>query len=481
MALLSGQYAVVVARHTRLVHLPLDTSDLSARAIASQLVGLIAAGQVGDGDWLPSTRALAHDLGASRTMVAAAYDELVAAGFLEGVPGAGTRTTAGATATARAGLSSRAPRLDDHTPMPKPPEAAHQPDSVVDLRPGSPDTGLIDMRAWNRAWRAAAASQPTTLSPWQDTDDAFIAAMAHHLRINRGVDTDTVFDIPGSTAAVQTLAAVSGLTRCYLESPCYPAAAEELTRAGLDTTFIPVDQDGLCVDGLGDEAGIVYTTPAHQYPLGHRLSVNRRAELVAWAKRTGSIVIEDDYDGEFRYGVAPLPAIRSIPGAAAHVAYVGTASKMLAPSLGAAWLVPPLPLRDAVLTYLHDHRIAVSTITRIALTELITAGELQRHLARAGREYRCRRDILITELEARCPNLEVLGVQAGLHVAILLPDGHRDRDIAQRLNADGLIVAPLSTFPQRAESEINGLAVNFARINRATAQRFADRIAMLII
>lgn len=466
-----------MARHARLVHLPLDSTDLSARSIASQLVALIAAGQVGDGDWLPSTRALAHDLGASRTMVAAAYDELVAAGFLEGVPGAGTRTTAGATAAARAGLSSRAPRLEETGVAPPAHTAVHQTDSVVDLRPGSPDTGLIDMRAWTRAWRAAASYRPTAVSPWDGADDTFTAAMSHHLRINRGVDTDTVFDIPGSTAAVQTLAAVSGLTRCYLESPCYPAAAAEFARAGLELIFIPVDHDGLRVSALDDEAGIVYTTPAHQYPLGHRLSVNRRAELVAWAERTGSIVIEDDYDGEFRYGVAPLPAIRSIPGAGAHVAYVGTSSKMLAPSLGAAWLVPPLPLRDAVRTYLRDHRIAVSTITRAALTELITAGELQRHLARAGREYRCRRDILITELAARCPGLEVLGVQAGLHVAILLPTDRRDCDVAERLKADGLIVSPLSSFPQRAESQVNGLAVNFALIDRSTAQRFAEAIA----
>ena len=461
-----------MARHTRAVHLPLDTTDLSARAIASQLVALIAAGQVGDGDWLPSTRALAHEVGASRTMVAAAYDELVAAGFLEGVPGAGTRTTAGATAAARAGLSSRAPRLDDSVVRPSQTTAPHV--DAVDLRPGTPDTGLIDMRAWTRAWRAAASSRPTTLSPWQDTDDSFTAAMSHHLRTNRGVDTDTVFDVPGSTAAFQALAAVSGLTRCYLESPCYPAAADEFSRAGLDLVFVPVDHDGLCVDSLGDEAGIVYTTPAHQYPLGHRLSVNRRAALVAWAKRTGSIIIEDDYDGEFRYGVAPLPAIRSIPGAGEHVAYVGTASKMLAPSLGAAWLVPPLPLHNAVQTYLREHRIAVSTITRIALTTLITGGELQRHLARASREYRCRRDILITELEARRPGLEVLGVQAGLHVAILLPDSCPDLDVAELLRADGLLVSPLSTFPQHPGSEINGITVNFAQIDRSTARRFAE-------
>ena len=281
-----------MARHTRAVHLPLDPTDLSARAIASQLVALIAAGQVGDGDWLPSTRALAHELGASRTMVAAAYDELVAAGFLEGVPGAGTRTTAGATAAAKAGLSSRAPRLSDVVVAPAPQTSPRPVDAVVDLRPGSPDTGLIDMRAWTRAWRKAASHQPTTLSPWEGTDDAFTTAMSRHLRVSRGVDTDTVFGVPGSTAAFQALAAESGLTRCYLESPCYPAAAHEFNRAGLDAVFVPVDHDGLCVDRLGDEAGIVYTTPAHQYPLGHRLSVNRRAELVAWAKRTGSIVID---------------------------------------------------------------------------------------------------------------------------------------------------------------------------------------------
>ncbi|MUL47764.1 PLP-dependent aminotransferase family protein [Mycobacterium sp. CBMA293] len=466
-----------MARHARLVHLPLDTVDLSAKVIAAQLVALIAAGQVGDGDWLPSTRALAHELGCSRTMAAAAYDELVAAGFLEGVPGAGTRTTAGATAAAKAGLSSRTPHFDAKSIAPSDNTAPHQSSAVVDLRPGSPDTDLIDMRAWTRAWRTAAARPPTTLSPWQDTDEAFAAAMSRHLRTNRGIDTDTVFDVPGSAAAFQAMAAVSGLNRCYLESPCYPAAYVEFTRAGLRPSFVSVDEDGLCVDQLGDEAGIVYATPAHQYPLGHRLSVNRRAELVAWARRTGSIVIEDDYDGEFRYGVAPLPAIRSIPGADEHVAYVGTASKILAPSLGAAWLVPPRPLRETVRAYLQDHRMAVPVITRDALTELITTGQLQRHLARAGREYRHRRDILIAEFGARCPGLEVLGIQAGLHVAILLPRNHHDRDVAEKLAADSLIVPPLSDFPQAAESEINGLAVNFAIINRSTAKRFAECVA----
>src|SRR5690242_7559381 len=162
-------------RHARPVHLPLDTSDLSAKSIAKQMVALIAAGQLADGDWLPSTRTLGHELGCSRTMVAAAYDELVAAGFLEGVPGAGTRTTAGAAAAARAGLSSRP---SDHTaadaarPTVTTNSGVSEQSSAVDFRPGYPDTGLIDMRAWTRAWRTAAARIPTTSAPWYDANES---------------------------------------------------------------------------------------------------------------------------------------------------------------------------------------------------------------------------------------------------------------------------------------------------------------------
>lgn len=468
-------------RHTRLVHLPLDTSDLSAKSIATQMVTLIAGGQLADGDWLPSTRALADELRCSRTMVAAAYDELVAAGFLEGVPGSGTRTTSGAAAAAVAGLSSRPserhPGTDHKRRVSTANGAAPQHGSTVDLRPGYPDTALIDMRAWTRAWRAAAARIPTTFSPWQDTSEPFVTALTDHLRTNRGIDADTVIDVPGSGAAFQAVAAVSGLTRCYLESPCYPAAYEEFVRVGLRPVFVPVDDDGLCVDRLGDAAGLVYCTPAHQYPLGHRLSVNRRAKLVAWAKRTGSIIVEDDYDGEFRYGVAPLPAVRSVPGAGECVAYIGTASKILTPGLGAAWLVPPRPLRDAVLAYLRERRLALSVITRDALAELMAAGDLQRHLARAAREYRHRRDVLIAALGTHCPELSVLGVEAGLHVAILLPREHDDRRVSELLAAQGFVIEALSLYPGAADCEINGLAVGFAVIDRASANGFAIRLA----
>lgn len=192
------------------------------------------------------------------------------------------------------------------------------------------------------------------------------------------------------------------------------------------------------------------------------------------------MVIEDDYDAEFRYGVAPLPAIRSIPGAADNVAYVGTASKVLTPGLGAAWLVPPLPLRAAVAAYVRDRRLALPSMTRDALTALLGSGDLQRHLARAAREYRHRRDVLIAALSARCPDLAVLGIEAGLHLAIPLPHDQDDTDMARRLAAHGFVVDALSAYPHAARGRINGLAVSFALINRSTANRFADSLAAVL-
>lgn len=458
------------------MHLPINPCELRSREIAAEIVASIARQHLQDGDWLPSTRTLAGELGCSRTMVATAYDELIAAGFLEGLAGRGTRVTAGAAAAAAAGLSSRTPALSpSDTPRHQSVPAA----TTVDLRPGYPDTTLIDKKAWTRAWRKAISVQPYNHPPWQHRGEEFSAFLAAHLRASRGVDAEAVLAVPGSNAALRALAVSSGLTRCYMESPCYPDGHAELTRAGLESVFVPVDVDGLRVDMLGTAPGLVYTTPAHQYPLGYRLSVARRAELVAWARRTGSFVIEDDYDGEFRYGVAPLPAVRSIPGASDCVAYVGTASKILTPSLGAAWLIPPRPLHAGVERYLQENRLAVPPITRDALTALMQADHLPRHLARATREYRHRRDILLAALAAHCPNLDVTGIEAGLHVSILLPPACDDNELAGALAATGWLVDTISRCPQANSGSVNGLIVGFALITGDAAQRFAEALAEL--
>lgn len=472
-------------RTARPVHLPLRLTEPSARHLASSLVDLLATGRLADGDWLPSTRALASDLGCSRSLVEGAYEELIAAGFFEGIPGAGTRVLSGASMAAAAGVRTRARAAHTAHAL----EAADGPaqgpgtggdDSLVDLSPGTPDTSLIDTRAWSRVWREAARLPVPGTAARRSGHEALIGALRTHLRRHRGLAAGDILPLPGSNAAFRTIAACAGLRRCYLESPCYPSAHREFQRAGMEICFIPVDRDGLVVESLPEEPGLVYLTPAHQYPLGHRLSAERRARLVAWARRTGSIVIEDDYDGEFRYGVAPLPAVAAVPGAEDVVAYVGTASKALAPSLGLAWLIPPLPLAAPVRDYVLDQHLAVPVVTGEAMARFLDSGDMARHLARAGRVYHDRRNRLIGALARHCPELEPAGVEAGLHLTVPLPNLD-DRQIQGALRQRGWEVAPLSSYPAyRDEPPYTGLVVGYASLTAAEADRFATALARVL-
>lgn len=239
---------------------------------------------------------------------------------------------------------------------------------------------------------------------------------------------------------------------------------------GLDVRFHRVEPDGPDVAALGDEPGIVFTTPAHQYPLGYRASVDRRVALVEWAGRTGSLVIEDDYDGEFRYGVAPLPALVTLPGAAANVAYVGTSSKSLSPDLRVAWCVPPAALRRPVERWLAVHRRGPSSLPADALGEFIGSGAMDRHLARAARVYSDRRTRLVTALGRHCPGLTVTGVEAGLHLCVLLPDVD-DEWVAAALHRLGWRTRSLSS--QSTMHAVSGLVLNYARLGARDAGEFA--------
>ncbi|GAB3044364.1 PLP-dependent aminotransferase family protein [Sediminivirga luteola] len=471
-------------RTARPVHLPLRLTRPSGRQLASALVDLLATGRLADGDWLPSTRALASDLGCSRSLVEGAYEELIAAGFFEGIPGSGTRVLSGASMAAAAGVRTRAGAahaLEAADGPAQGPESARGGDGrPVDLSPGTPDTTLIDARAWSRAWREAARLPVPGTAARRSGHEALIAALRTHLRRHRGLAAGDILPLPGSNAAFRTVAACAGMRRCYLESPCYPSAHREFQRAGMEVCFIPVDADGLVVESLPDEPGLVYLTPAHQYPLGHRLSAERRALLVAWARRTGSVVIEDDYDGEFRYGVAPLPAVASVPGAEDVVAYVGTASKALAPSLGLAWLIPPRPLAAPARDYVLDQHLAVPAVTGEAMARFLDSGDMARHLARAGRVYHDRRNRLIDALARHCPDLEPVGVEAGLHVTVPLPDLD-DRQVQGALRQQGWEVASLSSYPAHPDGPPRtGLVVGYASLTAAEADRFATALARVL-
>ena len=436
-------------RHARPLELPLTLGASGAplrHRVADALIELLRTGHLRPGDTLPATRALADELGISRAVVLAAYDELAAAGFVHAVGGSSTVVSAGADVAASAGVSSHIPSL----PAALEPESTPPPQPRWTLLPGYPDAGLIAPGGWRAAWRAAAqhpvtnglaASQP--YRPLQE-------ALAAHLRRTRGVaasPADIVL-VPGVSAALRALATAAGLAgrQVAFEEPGYPEGRRALQSAGALIRPLRVDNQGMNPAALTAHDAAVYTTPAHQYPLGARLPAARRAALIRWARQTQAIVIEDDYDGEFRYDVRGLPALYSQAHGPDVVAYIGTASKILSPGLRLAWLIAPAGLRQAVQQALATTDETISATTGQALTYYITSGHLTRHLARAARTYAARRRALITALRATAPALPITGIDAGLHLVVGLPPRTDETELQQRLLRAGLAVDVLHQY-----------------------------------
>ncbi|MDN5796237.1 MAG: PLP-dependent aminotransferase family protein [Intrasporangium sp.] len=489
-----------MARTARVLDLPfrLPAGEAPLRhRISEAILEEIGAGRLLPGDALPSTRILASQLAVGRGAVVAAYDELTAAGFVDAVAGSGTIVAADACLAARAGARthvpdgsarfSRAPApvgtpsvrrglcSDDLPPLP--PTVAGQPS--LELRPGAPDTRLINEADWRRAWRVGASGEVDEFVRVSGSHGELQQALSWHLRRTRAVaaDPDRILVVPGVNALLPALAAAAGWrgAQVAVEDPGYVDPRQALEREGARVRAVPVDDDGLDPTLLTARDAGVYVTPAHQFPLGGRLPVNRRVELVEWARHHGAFVVEDDYDGEFRYDTSPLPALHSLDGADDHVVYVGTASKILAPSLRVAWVVPPARLLDPLRRELETRGLHVSPVVGRMLAEFIGSGALARHLARAGRTYAARRAALVGALEQQAPWLPKVGVCAGLHVVARLPDDVDDHEVASRLEAKGIRVTPLTAFAMH--STMTGLVIGYATLPETQADRVGREIA----
>jgi GntR family transcriptional regulator / MocR family aminotransferase len=411
---------------------PLLLDRTAARPLAVQLADELRAatadGTLRAGDRLPSTRALAATLGVSRTVTAAAYDQLLAEGWAQGRRGSGTYVVgapAGPPARARAQVA----------PAPRPERA------LVDLTAGSPCVAALDRAAWRRAWRAAADPVPD-LAPDVVGLDTFRAVVVEHLLRHRGLPAypADVLATGGSTSAIGELARTLPVgSRVAVEEPGYQRAVAALRDAGLDVTSVPVDAAGLVVDALPPGPAAVYCTPAHQYPTGSRLSAARRVALVERARAEGFLVLEDDYDGELRYDVAPLPLLAALgPDVVVHF---GTASKLLTPTLGAGWLVAPPTVREAVLAARERGGGRPARAGQRVFAAFGAHGDLARHLRRLRRELAGRRAAVVAAV--RRAGLVVEGDAAGAHVVVPLPDAATERTVvaaaaARDVRLDGL-------------------------------------------
>src|SRR5690242_4228200 len=427
------------------------TLDLSGRSgprssqVARALIDAIARGQVHDGDRLPSTRTLAATFGLARTAVVAAYEELTAAGFLVARPGGSTHVERGAGDAARAGAFGTVLSGASGAGLPPPASSAPHPATPItyDLRPGLADPGLISERDWTRAMRLAA-------SPARQPPPDLRDQLTGHLRRARGlaVDPADIFLFPSVSSALRAVAVTSGLAGqpVAFEDPGYAKARLALAEAGAVIRPVPVDDDGIRAEDLRADDRACYVTPAHQFPLGGRMPVRRRAALLEWAAAGGALVLEDDYDGEFRYDVPPLTPLRSMPAAAGHVVYLGTSSKILSRGLRVSWAVLPARFRAAMTRYLDASGEEVSQVPAAFLAHFIASGALTRHHSRAMRTYRARQARFVAACREHIPAARALGIEAGLHLTLVFGADFDDVAAVARLAAAGLACLPLSAF-----------------------------------
>jgi GntR family transcriptional regulator / MocR family aminotransferase len=434
--------------------LPLPSGRGRRAALEEALREAIADGRLRPGERLPSTRALARDLGAARGTVAEAYAQLVAEGWLRARQGSGTVVAE----AAAAGPAAPRRRAD---PGPGP--------SRYDLGPGRPDAGSFPRAAWMRALRTALASAPDDLLCREDTRG--LAQLRHtlagYLSRSRGVRTDPelILVCGGFRQALALVCRAlvrSGRTRMALEDPTVPYHRGVAEAAGATVTAMPIDSAGAVIEpALRAGVDAVVVTPAHQFPMGVTLAPERRAALVAWARETGGLVLEDDYDGEFRYDRQPIGALQALDPDS--VAYAGTASKALAPGLRLGWLVLPPALADAVREQKRLDDGSSPVHDQLALAELIRRHDLDRHLRAVRQHYARRRDRLLRALAEHAPGVRAHGIAAGLHVLLELPDGGPGEDeVTEAAAGRGIRLTPLGNYHHASSPERPALVVGYA-------------------
>ena len=516
--------------------------------VSAQLRAAVTGGVLRAGDRLPSSRDLAATLGVSRTVVTNAYARLFAEGWLEGRHGSGT-FVADVTPPSSAWLAPAAPAhaldgalggteelqrfarparqwmpLDGALPAGPlartvPAEAPAGADEargravarppagrrgLIDLQPGISWAEGIEPAVWRRAWREAGAHLP---SRWPDPHGLpeLREEVAAYLRRSRGlaVTPAQVLVTQGVSSGLALLAdaLLEPGDTVGVEEPGYPTGREVLRRAGARVVPCRVDAHGIVTEELPGDLKLLYTTPAHQYPLGGRLPVSRRQALIAWARATGALVVEDDYDSEFRYDVGPLPALHSMDPDT--IVYLGTASKVLATAFGAGWLVAPPDLVERLAALRPRLGVRIPEPVQHAVLALLRSGDLERHVRKMRLEYARRRAALVDPLihqastarharstagaagpstadgQPRVP-FRLLGDTAGMHVVLELPPGYPAARLVDAAAARGVAIYALDRY-FAGEPTMSGLILGYGTATLPQIRRAVTELDHLLV
>ena len=437
------------------LHLELSGPGGRRAALIRALRDAVRGGRLAPGTRLPPYRSLAADLGVARNTVADAYAELVAEGWLTARQGSGTR------------VADRMEPLRHavRRPVEAPPRARGP---RHDLRQGSPDASAFPRASWLASYRRALQQAPNEVfGPGDPAGRRELReALTEYLARARGVRTepDRIVICSGFAHALRLLFGQGGggVLRGPLAVEAYGLGfhRELLAAAGVRTVALPLDEDGARVGLLGRERGVLLT-PAHQFPTGGPLHASRRAAVIDWARARGTVVLEDDYDGEFRYDRRPVGALQGLDPE--RVIHVGSVSKSLSPALRLGWMVLPQRYVGDVLAAKGDREAWASVPDQLGLADFIVSGAYDRHVRRMRQRYRGRRNRLVAALAEHAPRVAVTGVAAGLHAVLRLPPG-TERATVEAAVRQGIALDGLAGFrhPETGMEARDGLVVGYA-------------------
>ncbi len=438
------------------------------RQVETSIREAIRTGRLVRGASLPPSRVLAADLGVSRGVVVEAYQQLTAEGYLTSRTGGYTQVAAGLTLAA----ASLRP--------------AGEPKPEIDLSYGRADVSSFPRAAWLRAIRSALADAPNEVFGYLTGRGVpqLRIALAGYLNRVRGTvaEPDHMVICTGYAQGVTLLIGVlaaAGAKRLALEDPSSNDDALPAARAaGLEVTGVPVDGNGIRVDLLRDSgADAVILTPSHQWPTGSVLSARNRADLIRWATERGAVIIEDDYDAEYRYDRTPVGALQGL--APSRVVYAGSASKTLAPGLRLGWFVLPGHLTEPMAAAKIAADRGSPALEQVALADFISRGEFDRHLRRMRPVYRRRRDALLAALARHLPWLEPTGVSAGLHLVTWLPPELDEATVVGAARRAGVALDAVGPY-RITNPGPGGLIFGYATVNERAIAEGVARLAQVI-
>ncbi|HYJ69393.1 MAG TPA: PLP-dependent aminotransferase family protein [Nocardioidaceae bacterium] len=451
------------------VLLDLSGSGSLHRQLVVALRSAITSGRLAEGMALPPSRTLATTLGCSRWSVTEAYSQLVAEGYLD----------------ARTGSATRVRWTPDRSAPTGSTRIAAEPAARWDLAPGLPDLRAFPRRRWADAVRRAtsAASDADLGFPDVRGNPTLRAVLAGYLGRVRGVELigAEVIVTTSATAGVGVVSrvlAADGITAIGVEDPGWTRLHAPMRAAGLDIVAIGVDDDGLRVEELERHHDVraVVVTPAHQFPRGVVLAPHRRAALLDWARQVSGVVVEDDYDAEFRYDGRAVGALQGMDRGRVFLA--GSVSKTMSPAVGIGWLVVPGPWLSAVAEQLA--RPTPPTLDQLAFADLVTTGGYDRHLRSRRQAFRRRRTALVEALANRLPDCPISGLAAGLHLTLALPDGVDTAQVVARAGRRGVHVVDAASYRIGSHRQPPSLVIGYGNLADSAVDEAVAELAAAV-